>query len=522
MNNVAIYVRLSYEEQNKNNNEHSKSIKNQLHILRKFAQINNLNVYKEYIDDGYSGMTFNRPAFEELLNDIDNKKISLVITKDFSRLGRNFIETVFYISEFFPKNNVRYISINDDYDSQNPNEFQNDIIIKIKTLMNAQTCKNASIKRKRTAEIQTEEGNFIGFIAPYGYNIVKKDNIRTLQIDPIAAKVIKRIFTEVAANKSISDLVDELNNENIPSPFIYQKMTVPKNKSFVLKWNNSTIYRILKNKTYIGCLVKRKSYKQNYMVRKRIFIPNKQREVIENHHEPIVSNKLFEEANNSLRVLAEKRNNLHQGKFNDLVICGVCGKTMKTWLTEKQKKSGTKQSYVYACKRRTNGTICSNRTIYESKLENIVKHIVDDLINTYIDKNETVKEIIEDSNLKNKNNSKIKVIETEIKLHEANIKKLYIDKTNCNISLDSFLTYKSLEQEKIQKLKEELQNKITNNDYLKIKKELLNNYEDFIKGNVLLQDYIKNIIDKIIVYKDNTIEIRFKFNLIETKKICLY
>ena len=165
---IVAYVRLSQEDLDKQNN-FSESIYNQIDLIKSHAKIMGLKIDKEYIDDGYSGTNFNRPGFENLINDIEKGTVGLIITKDMSRLGRNFLETAYYISEYFPKKEVRYVAINDGYDSASLDDKDQEIVMQFKSLINDRYVKDIYIKRKQIAELKTNEGQFIGFIAPYGY-----------------------------------------------------------------------------------------------------------------------------------------------------------------------------------------------------------------------------------------------------------------------------------------------------------------------------------------------------------------
>ena len=162
---ITAYVRLSQEDLNKSK-DFSESIYNQLAFIKSYAKTMGLEIEKEYIDDGYSGMNFDRPGFEDLKNDIDKGIVGTIITKDMSRLGRNFIETAYYISDYFPKYNIRYIAINDEFDSDNPNNREQELMLGFKSLINDRYVKDAHIKRKQIAEAKTNCGEYIGFIAP--------------------------------------------------------------------------------------------------------------------------------------------------------------------------------------------------------------------------------------------------------------------------------------------------------------------------------------------------------------------
>ncbi|MBR3003283.1 MAG: recombinase family protein [Clostridia bacterium] len=162
----CAYIRLSEEDINKTQ-KFSESILNQIQLIEEYAKKNNIQINKKYIDDGYSGINFARPAFEKMLKDIEQKKIDTIITKDFSRLGREFIETSFYITRFFPEHNIRYIAINEDYDSIKKNNDAKEMMVGIKGIINDRYVKDTSKKIKAVKDQKTEEGYYLGFIAPF-------------------------------------------------------------------------------------------------------------------------------------------------------------------------------------------------------------------------------------------------------------------------------------------------------------------------------------------------------------------
>lgn len=498
--------------------KYSSSIYNQLSLIKDFAKRMDMTIDKEYIDDGYSGINFDRPAFEQLINDIEEDKIETVITKDMSRLGREFVDTSYYISEYFPKHNVRYIAINDEYDSDNPDNAQQDVIVGIRSIMNDRHVKDSSIKRKQIAYSKTSRGEFLGPIAPYGYKIVKKDEKRTLEIDDYASNIIKKIFTDIASGKTREEVAEELNKEKIVSPMKYKKMTPSKNKKYYYDWTDKIIYRILKNETYTGCLVVRKSEKKNYKQKKRTVIAIRDREIKEDTHPAIISKSLFDEANSRLKTNKRREKNNYDGTFSELVICGECGRTM----TACRKNKNDKVVYYFDCTGTNNRKKCPNRTIYDSKLRDIVQDVIKELINNFVDDeyitNTVTKELVQ----KDRMNLKLYNIERDIERISNNIKDLYMKKTKGEISLEEFISLKNdYAQEKEQREQELKQNIEKNNSDIK-KAKVMESYNQFINGDVILKDYIRDIIEKIVIYKDSTIKFIFKFGVGKTKTIKLY
>ncbi len=327
---VCSYVRLSDEDCKKGKNDLSKSILNQLNFIEEYAKKNGMLINKNFIDDGYTGVNFNRPAFSELINDIINNKVSVIITKDFSRLGREYNDTVYYITEFFPANNIRYIAINENYDSINSDSIINDIKIGFKSIINDRFVKENSNKIKEVKKIKTEKGFYMGYTAPYGYEKYYKNNKITLKIDKQSAIVVKKIFEEISKGFSRKHVANTLNQRKIQSPMQYKKMKKSIGKKYLDKWSDSIIYRIVRNPVYTGDNIIRKTIKLDYKQNKRKCVSIRDRQLVKNTHPAIVSEELYIKANENIKTLNRKENWLE--KYNGLlygkVVCGCCKNKM--------------------------------------------------------------------------------------------------------------------------------------------------------------------------------------------------
>ena len=515
---TVSYTRISEEDLEKLK-EFSVSIYNQLSLIKDYAERMNLKIDKEYIDDGFSGGNFDRPGFEELLNDIDKGKISTIITKDLSRLGRDFIETSYYIFDFFPKHNIRYIAINDCYDSDDENNTLDETMIAIKNVINDRYIHDSSIKRKQVAEAKTNNGEFIGFIAPYGYKVVKKDNKRTLEIDEYSSMIVKRIFTNIASGKSREEVAQELNEDKILPPVIYMNMTPSRNKKYYYDWSDKIVYRILKNETYTGNTVIRKSEKRNYKQKKRNVIPIRDREVIKNTHPAIISETLFKEANSKLKTLKRKEKNDYDGTFSGLVICGECGRVMTACRTVKD--SGNVK-YYFACTKVENRKKCPNRVLYDNKLRNIIEENLKDLIMSFGNDKMIIGQVTKELHNKERYNLKVSNLKKEIELYNINIRNLYLQKTKGEIDLQEFVRLKKEQTDLKTKCENELLEIKETSDINKIKTEVSKAYNGFINRDILLKEYIREIIEKIVIHKDNTIQIVYKFGISTPRTIKLF
>ena len=515
---IVAYSRLSEEDLEKKR-EYSVSIYNQLSLIKDYANRMELSIDKEYIDDGYSGINFDRPGFEKMISDIETGKISTVITKDMSRLGREFIDTAYYISEFFPKHDIRYIAINDQYDSNSPDSITKEIMVNIRAIVNDRYVKDTSLKRMQTAIAKTENGEFIGFVAPYGYRVVKKEGKRTLEIDEYASIIVKRIFTSVASGKTRNEVAEELNNDKVLPPVIYMNMTPSRNKKYYYDWSSRVIYRILKNKTYTGSMVVRKSIKKNYKQNKRTFIPMGDRKIKENTHPAIITMELYEAANSRLRNMKRKEKNCYDGTLSGLVFCGVCSRVMTA--CRRRRENGNVE-YYFACAKVENRKKCPNRIISDAKLRRIIESTLKELINDFVDGEEIINDVSKKMIKKDRIDLKIANIKQDIEVRDTNIRNLYLKKTRGELILEEFIKEKNKEA-KLKSLQEENLRMLVekrNSDYKR--NEVIGLYNQFINDGIFLKDYVKYFIDKIIIHKDNTIQIVFNFGVGKTKTIKLY
>ena len=284
-NKTVIYARLSVEDQRK---DVSLSIQNQIEICSSYATNNNLEINKIYIDDGCSGTNFDRPSFKEMLEDIKNNKVKIILTKDLSRLGRNFIQTSHYIEEVFKQYGVRYIAINDGYDSFNDDE---DISFPIRNFINDMYAKESGRKVQQFYDRNVKNISFINDCV-YGYIKNKKDLI----IDESVKKIIITIFDMYLKGYGTQKIATFLLSNKISKPYFHneyeiKKKNVPENQlNKQYKWHKNVVLSILKNKVYIGTAVNKK-YLRN-KASKKVTLNPKPIE-IENNHPPIIDKKTF-------------------------------------------------------------------------------------------------------------------------------------------------------------------------------------------------------------------------------------
>ena len=505
----CAYIRLSEEDIDKSK-DFSESIINQIELIEEYARKNNIHIDKKYIDEGYSGINFCRPAFEKMLKEIEQNNIETIITKDFSRLGREFIETSYYITRFFPEHSIRYIAINEDYDSVNKNNDAKEMMVGIKGWLNDRYIKDTSNKIKAVKEQKYGKGYYMGFIAPYGYKKIRlSDGKITLKIDENVCDIVKLIFQKIIEGMSRQDIAELLNSLNIPSPMQYMAMTKSRGKSYGDKWTPGIVYRIIRNRTYTGNTYKRKSTKKDYRQKKRDYIRIRDRAIIPNTHPAIIDEVTFENANSMLRTNT-KTNRLkdYKGHLDGLVRCGECGKVMN--VSGRKKENGRIVYHFYCTDGRNKNKECSNtKAIFTNKLEDIVFEFLSAAI-----KNITEEKIIEESNVfltnKRKMKNEIEMLKKEIEIKKTNIKNLYLQKVNNQITIEIFAQKRNEINEQIKERQKRISQISEYIDDEIQKQEIREQFKKFKNENNLMK-YINDLVKSINFYKDKKIEIMLSF-----------
>ena len=326
--NAGIYVRLSQEDMRAGE---SLSIENQKLILTKYVAEQGWNIIDTYVDDGYSGTDFNRPAVTRLLDDAKMGKINLIIVKDLSRFGRNYIQVGQYIDYVFPTYNIRFIALNDNVDTLNANSTAMDMM-PIMNVFNEWHAANTSKKIKAVIEANCKAGKYRATNAPYGY--VKGNDENRLPVpDEPAASVVRRMFEMRSQGISPRHIADMLNEEKIltPSDYLYAKQGKPNPRKTTHLWCAERVRKMLQNPTYLGHLVQMRTTTVSHKNHKLIKRNEEDMVVIKNTHEPLVSQEMWDKCR-------EMDNSVSQGKrdkhgeimpLSGLMYCADCGEKMR-------------------------------------------------------------------------------------------------------------------------------------------------------------------------------------------------
>lgn len=387
---TALYKRLSREDGDK---PESDSITHQQYVLEDFcARHREFSVVDEYADDGYTGTNFDRPDFRRMIADIEAGRIDCVIVKDLSRFGRDYIDMGYYLERWFPEKGVRFIAVNDNVDSA---RGAYDMMLPLKNVFNTQYAKDISEKVRTSIRAKQSRGEFVGAFASYGY-LKDPKNRNQLIVDPVAAKVVQRIFTMTAQGIGQVKIAKTLNEEKIPCPGDYKRMMGEKYENSkrlhsTCYWTYSTIHKILRNRMYIGDMVQNRSVRAT-MHGKARKADEKDWIIVEGTHEPIISRELWDTVQAMIAGHAREIDfNGNVGLFAGFLRCGDCGRAMTktTW--------GDRVTYSCGSYHRYGFNACSS---HYTKEKDLVEIILNDL-NHIIAAVKDLKQIAESSGTKN-------------------------------------------------------------------------------------------------------------------------
>lgn len=503
MNRIAIYLRLSEEDYKKT--DESVSISNQRDYTRSYIENDNSlkdSEIEEYIDDGYSATNTNRPAFLRLVDDIKGGKVETIVVKDMSRFSRDYILLGDYLSNILPFLKIRFIAINDNYDSLKEQDNGLDTDTQFKTLYYDLFSKELSEKVRSSVKQIKSQGKNTNWAAPFGYIKDPKDKYHII-IDEKTAFIVKEAFDLLLKGYSCTQVANIFNKKGYITRSErkeelklsdYSRNFITGSKVKKRAWTSICISQITRNELYTGDYVYNKYKETRIGGRKRILLPEEEWRIIPNTHEAIISREVFDK----VKRIKEKRNfgeytgNKNRSIFSDKIFCKECGRHMSFRSDSRQKKNSDKdykyKSYFcYFCK--------AEKTPNNIKERDIIELIKPKLKNFKIQNTLKEERVIEYKNVEEE-------ILKEIAILNANLQTIYENYKKKNISKEEYLKEKTLIQDK----KVLLENKLEEVKSKKIdsKKEFASNSLD---ENNLLKAYVDSSIDKIIVSRTGEIEI---------------
>lgn len=519
---AAIYVRLSKEDGDVSDasKAESNSISNQKELIRDFLKDKqDIEIVSERVDDGYSGVNFERPAFQLMLEDIKKGRVDCVVVKDLSRFGRNYIESGRYLEKIFPMLGVRFIAVNDNYDSLAGKSQSDEIVIPFKNLINDAYCRDISVKIRSHLDIKRRKGEFIGSFTVYGYQKDGADHNRIVP-DEYASGVVRNIFAWKIGGMSQQGIADKLNCMGVLSPAEYKKSRGSNYRAkFQTRsravWSAVAVTRILMNEAYTGVLIQGKTTTPNYKVKKTVVKEQEEWVRIPDAFEAVISKEDFD----TVQILLGKDTRVAPDKesvylFSGIAVCGDCGRLMTRKVST---VAGKKYSYYMCSASKRDGT-CTSHRIREEELEEAVTQA----LNAYVEKLSEIKEILNYIETLPMQSVDIKRLEMRIVQLEEEAEKY----AGLKVSVYEDLKDGLISKEEYVSIKQEFETRRKNaiDSVCKIREEIQRLaqrdgkrhewIENFVKNrgmDKLVRNVVVELIEKISVYEDKRIEVRFRY-----------
>ena len=515
--NATLYLRLSRDDGDK---EESNSITGQRALLRDFlANHSDIREYTIRVDDGWSGSTFERPGFQKMMEDVKAGRTNCIVVKDLSRFGRNYLDAGEYIEKIFPFLGVRFIAVNDNYDSLGGKKSSDDLIIPFKNLINEAYCRDISVKIRTQLEIKRKKGQYLGSFATYGYLKDEQDKNK-LVVDEFAADIVRDMFQWKLEGVSPQDIANTLNRLGVLSPMEYKrslgmKFTTPFKTNPKAVWSAATVIRILKNPVYTGVLIQGKATTPSYKVHKRVTKAESEWCVIENNHEAIVSQMLFDNVQKVLR-LDTRRSPEDEAVtlFSGMVFCGDCGASM----VRKTVPAGGRKYVYYVCSaNKQDKTACSPHRIRDNALEEIVLDSLKVHIQDVIDMSDLLA-MTDTAPLRTAEAQKIQRQLDKKREEYETLQKLLM-------SLYENLVGGILDREEYIRLKESFSSRASEAEkQMDALRDTLTNIREHGTENAWMEEFkrhrgitaldrsiVVSLIEKILVHEDDTIEIIYRW-----------
>lgn len=518
------YVRASKEDGDKSE---SNTIVNQKALLEEYAKKHpDIRLTDIIADDGESGVSFDRPGFNRLMEDIRNGKVDCVVVKDLSRFGRNYMEAGTLLETIFPYMGVRFIAVNEHYDSLSKTAQENSLAISVENLLNDLYAKDISKKINSVYAENFKKGNYMGAYAPYGY-LRSPEDCHKFIIDPETAPTVKKIFEMKAAGETYQGIAYYLNSAGIESPSNYKyRIGILRDKRFADEkpWQACVIKKMLCNQSYIGNIVQGRQKCRNSTNKKMVAMPESEWFVSENMHEPIISMDLWKKVQskvNETAKLYKERNGKYQDRFQPenllfkKIICSECGKFLRRG--HQCPKDYIIYSY-YCANVNKDGSRCKCRYHNEEKLFQVIFEAVRQQIKLALDTKKVLAKLEKLPSF----NTKTEVLNKELNAAENKLKScisrktmLYSSYSDGTITLSDYNIMRDSYDKEIQELNKTIENMTVELYKQKTLKSGKNKwivaFEKFRRQKKLTKDMVDALIDKIYVHGQYELEIVFNF-----------
>lgn len=513
---AAIYVRLSVED----THTHSVSIETQQMIIARYLeQYPEISVYDTYIDNGATGTNFHRPGFQQMLSDIEAGHVNCVIVKDLSRLGRNTIDTGYYIEQYFRIRNIRFIAVNENFDTAAPEDAHSGIIIPLRNMINEAYALDIGRKIRAQQRQAMKDGKFIGARTPYGY-LKAEDDCHQLIIDPVAAVVVQRMFRWASEGAGLNTIAVRLNEAGILTPSHYKKMQGKITHENLLgsgKWQTRTVGVILRSEVYTGDLVQGQTKTVDH---RQVKADAEEWTVVRDTHEAIISREQFAAVQEILNQTASRAKarevkayapNLLKGK----VFCAHCGGSLHRQRNIRKKSDDV---YFYHClsQSRISKDACPGVTIREDMLLDMLADMLQDALDTALGQYtlslaELPRQAAERAELREKITSR----KQEIQRLRGIVRSLYESLVQGVLTKDEYFDYKEKYESRIADLAvemEQLEDGLRTMDtQIEQHRALEQDAAQIKTDRALTGALIERLIDRIEVSHDKQITVRYRF-----------
>ncbi len=510
---AALYIRLSKEDESEGP---SQSVQNQESLLREFVQQHRLSVYDTYVDDGWSGTNFDRPSFQRMIADIEAKKVNMVITKDLSRLGRDYIMTGHYMERYFPEHRVRYISLLDGIDT-GVDSTANDIT-PFRAIMNDMYAKDISKKIKSVKRDKQRKGQFIGGKPVYGYKMHPTEKNKIV-IDEEVAPIVRRIFALALSGMSCRNIATLLNQEGVPTPATYANLPVAKPGPYTGLWSSERISDMLQNETYIGNMVQGRSVKISYKSKKCLKQDPANWVIVEGTHEPLVDAETFRKVRMLVNSRKHTRSRTYDFLLKGLIFCHECGYPLAVL---NRKNARGEDVLYFVCRtyqRFTKAGVCTCHSIKEKTVTDAVVAKVREVCQAYLDPDELLpmaREAAENARKQNNLEAELQAVQAKIDSLTANLDRMYTDRLDGLLPEEDFQRIfnrtkldRKLLEEKRQELELQKKSPIRSEDRAR---ELV---QRFIETAGESRELLVSLIERVELTEDKEVIIKFRFAQLE-------
>jgi len=513
---AALYIRLSKEDENEGPSE---SVNNQKSLLNEFVRQHRLSVYDTYVDDGWSGTSFDRPSFQRMISDIEARKVNMVITKDLSRLARDYIMTGHYMERYFPEHRVRYISLLDGIDT-GVDSTANDIT-PFRAIMNDMYAKDISKKIKSVKRDKQRKGQFIGGKPVYGYKMHPTEKNRIV-IDEEVAPMVRRIFGMALDGMSCRQIAAQLNTEGVPTPATYAGLPVSNPGPYTGLWSSERISDMLQNETYIGNMVQGRSVKISYKSKKCLKQDRENWVVVEGTHEPLIDAESFRKVRLLVNSRKHTRSRTYDFLLKGLIFCHECGYPLAVL---NRKNAAGEDVLYFVCRtyqRFTKAGVCTCHSIKEKTVTDAVINRVREVCEAYLNPAALLpvaEKAVAEAHKAEDHKAEMQALRSKIDSLTANLDKMYMDKLSGLLAEADFeRIYQRVKLERVgleEKLKELERRRDSPAKGVDEAKELVQRFIDSASTN---RELLVSLIERVELTEDKQIIIKFRFKQLKIAK----